>query len=247
MNKAKPKPENPLTSLLVNIVIPVCILTFLSKEKYLGPVWALVVAVAFPVTHGVKTLIRERKADVLAIIGLISVLLTGVFGILKLPPEWVARKEAAVPLLIGLLIILSLKTPFPLIRKLMLTESLFDVERLHQALREKGNEERFEKRLVGLTWGFASAMFLSSGLSYILARIVLKSEPGTEAYTAELGKMTGLSNVVVLIPVMVVMLIVFNALFNTLTELTGLPLDDVLAAHHRKPAGDESTPEKTDE
>jgi hypothetical protein len=234
MPENKPKPENPFTSILINIIIPVCILTFLSKDKYLGPVWALVIAVAFPVTHGVKTLIRERKADVLAIIGLVSVLLTGIFGILELPPEWVARKEAAVPLLMGLLIVLSLKTPFPLIKKLMLTESLFDVERLHQALREKGNEARFEKRLVGLTWGFASAMFLSSVLSYILAKIVLQSEPGTEAYAAELGKMTGLSHVVVLVPVMVVMLFVFNALFNALTQLTGLELDDVLAAHHRK-------------
>lgn len=246
MHEAKPKPERPLTSLLVNIVIPVCILTFLSKEKYLGPVWALVVAVAFPVTHGVKTLIRERKADVLAIIGLASVLLTGIFGILELPPEWVARKEAAVPLLIGLLIVASLKTPFPLIKKLMLTESLFDVERLQQVLREKGNERLFEKRLVGLTWGFASAMFLSSVLSYILAKIVLQSEPGTEAYAAELGKMTGLSNVVVLVPVMVVMLFVFNALFNTLTKLTGLELDDVLAAHHRKPTSDQSSTAPSD-
>lgn len=243
MSETKPKPENPLTSLLINIIIPVCILTFLSKEKYLGPVWALVTAVAFPVTHGVKTLIRERKADVLAIIGLLSVLLTGIFGILELPPEWVARKEAAIPLLIGLLIILSLKTPFPLIKKLLLTESLFDVERLHQALHDKGNEHRFEKRLVGLTWGFASAMFLSSVLSYILAKIVLKSEPGSEAYAAELGKMTGLSNVVVLFPVMVVMLFVFNALFKTLTELTGLELDDVLAAHHRKKADAAPAPE----
>lgn len=243
MEEPKTKPENPLFSVLINIVIPVCILTFLSKEKYLGPVWALVIAVAFPVSHGIKTLIRERKADVLAIIGMVSVLLTGIFGILKLPPEWIARKEAAIPLIIGLLIILSLKTPFPLIKKLMLTESLFDVNRLHQALREKGNEARFEKRLVGLTWGFASAMFLSSVLNYILARIVLTSEPGTEAYTAELGKMTGLGNVVVLVPVMVVMLFVFNALFNTLTELTGLELDDVLAAHHRKekPAGEIET------
>lgn len=246
MNDAKPKPESPLTSLLINIVIPVCILTFMSKDEGmlgLGPVWALVVAVAFPITHGVKTLIRERKADVLAIIGLISVLLTGVFGILKLPPEWVARKEAAIPLLMGLIIVLSLKTPFPLIKKLMLTESLFDVERLKQALREKGTEARFEKRLVGLTWGFASAFFLSSGLSYILAKIVLQSEPGSSEYAAELGKMTGISNTVVLVPVMVVMLIVFNKLFNSLTELTGLDLEEILAAHHRKKGTEEPGPD----
>lgn len=246
MEKGSARPDNPLAGLVFNILVPVGILTFLGKESLLGPVWALVVAVSFPLAYGTRTLVRQRKADVLAIIGLASVLLTGIFGILKLPPEWIARKEAAVPLLIGTLIVVSLKTPFPLIKKLMLTDALFDVERLWQALRDKGNEDRFEKKLVGLTWGFASAMFLSSVLSYILAKIVLKSAPGSEAYTAELGKMTGLSNVVVLVPVMVVMLFVFNALFNAITELTGLKLDDVLAAHHRKPAP-EKVPVETDE
>ena len=79
------------------------------------------------------------------IIGMVSVTLTGIFGILELPPEWVARKEAAVPLIIGIFIIASLKTPFPLVRKLLLTESLFDVERLHQALREKERREQNKK------------------------------------------------------------------------------------------------------
>lgn len=234
MSEAKPKQESPLTSILINVIIPVVILSFLSKEKYLGPVWALVVGLAFPIGYGLRTLIKDRKADFMSIIGIVSVTLTGVFGILRLPPEYIAIKEAAIPLLLGLAIVISLKTPFPLIKKLMMTEALFDVERLQAALREKGNEVVFEKRLVGLTWGFASSMFLSSGLNYALAKIVLKSEPGTEAFTAELGKMTGLSHIVVLIPCMVVMIWVMNKLFNTLTELTGLKLDDLLAAHHKE-------------
>ncbi len=237
MSKANPKPDNQLTSILINVVIPVAILSFLSKEKYLGPVWALVVGLAFPIGYGLRTLIRDRKADFMSIIGIVSVTLTGVFGILKLPPEYIAIKEAAIPLLLGLAIIVSLKTPFPLIKKIMMTEALFDVERLKQALKEKGTEALFEKKLVGLTWGFASSMFLSAGLNYALAKLVLKSEPGSEAFTAELGKMTGLSHVVVLIPCMVVMIIVLNKLMNTLIELTGLKLDDLLAAHHKeKPA-----------
>ena len=234
MSEAKPKSENPMMSIVINVVIPVVILTFLSKEKYLGPLWALVVGLLFPIGYGLRTLIKERKADFMSIIGIISVTLTGVFGILKLPPEYIAIKEAAIPLLLGLAIVGSLKTPFPLIKKLLMTEALFDVERLKRGLREKGNEARFEKRLVGLTWGFASSMFLSSGLNYALAKVVLKSEPGTEAFTAELGKMTGLSHVVVLVPCMIIMFIVLNSLMNTLTELTGLKLDDLLAAHHKK-------------
>jgi hypothetical protein len=234
MEKPQKKPENPLISIVVNVVIPVAILSLLSKEKYLGPVWALVVGLLFPIGYGVRTLIRDRKADFMSIIGIVSVTLTGVFGILKLPPEYIAIKEAAIPLILGLAIVGSLKTPFPLIKKLMMTEALFDVKRLEDALREKGNEAIFEKRLVGLTWGFASSMFLSSGLNYALAKIVLKSEPGTEAFTAELGKMTGLSHIVILIPCMIIMIFVLNKRFDTLIELTGLKLDDLLAAAHRK-------------
>jgi hypothetical protein len=237
MSEAKPRQENPLTSIVINVIIPVAILSFLSKEKYLGAVWALIVGLAFPIGYGLRTLIKDRKADVMSIIGIISVTLTGVFGILKLPPEYIAIKEAAIPLIMGLVIVGSLKTPFPLIKKILMTEALFDVQRLKLALKEKGNEAKFEKKLVGLTWGFASSMFLSAGLGYALAKIVLKSEPGTEAFTAELGKMTGLSHVVVLVPCMIVMFIVLNALMNTLTEFTGLKLDDLLADHHKeKPA-----------
>jgi hypothetical protein len=234
MSKEQHKQENPLISILVNVVIPVAVLSLLSKEKYLGPVWALVVGLMFPIGYGLRTVIRDRKADFMSIIGIVSVSLTGIFGILKLPPEYIAIKEAAIPLLLGIAIVISLKTPFPLIKKIMMSEALFDVEHLQNALREKGNEAVFEKRLVGLTWGFASSMFLSSGLNYALAKIMLKSEPGSEAFIAELGKMTGLSHIVILIPCMIVMIFVMNKLFNTLTELTGLKLDDLLAAHHKE-------------
>jgi hypothetical protein len=242
MREAKPGQERPFTSILINVIIPVAILSFLSKDKYLGPVWALIVGLAFPISYGLRSLIRERKADFMSIIGIISVTLTGVFGILRLPPQYIALKEAAIPLIIGLVIVFSLKTPFPLIKKILMTEALFDVQRLKQALKDKGTEKKFEKRLVGLTWGLASSMFLSAGLSYTLAKIVLKSEPGTEAYTAELGKMTGLSHIVVLVPCMVVMLWVLNKLFDTLIELTGLKLDDLLASHHREKTGTETEP-----
>jgi len=234
MSETKKK-DNPFISLIVNVVIPVTILTLLSKEKYLGPVWALVVGLAFPISYGLRTLIRERKPDVMSIIGVVSVSLTGIFGILKLPPEWIAWKEASIPLIIGIAIVVSIKTPFPLIKKLLITDALFNLDRLYLALKEKNNEAVFEKRLVGLTWGFASSMFLSSVLNYVLAKVMLKSAPGSEAYVAELGKMTGWSHVIILIPCMIILIFVMNKMFNTLTELTDLPLDDLLAEAHRKP------------
>ncbi len=227
----KPREENPLISILLNVVIPVIILTQLSKERFLGPLWGLITALILPIGYGIHTLVRDRRADFISLLGIVSVLLTGVFGILKLSPEWIAVKEAAVPLIIGLAVVASLKTRTPLIKKILMSERIFNVERLQNRLRETGNEEHFEKRLVGLTWGLAASFFLSAALNYGLAKIVLQSEPGTEAFTAEIGRMTGLGYVVVMIPSMAVMIAVLIALIRTLTGLTGLHMDDLLAEH----------------
>jgi len=236
MTSSKPKPGNPLVGVLINIAIPVVILTVLSKEKYLGPVRGMIAALLFPIIYGTHTLIRERRVDFIAALGIVSVLLTGIFSILQLPPEWIACKEASVPLLIGLAIVISLKTPCPLIRKILMSRSLFDVDLLHARLHEKGNEQVFEKQLTGLTWGFASSLFLSAGLNYGLAKAVLRSPPGTEAFAAEVGRMTGLSYIVVTLPCMTVMILVLVALVRTLTGLTGLKLDDMLAEELREKA-----------
>lgn len=241
MSKAPRKEENPLISIMLNVVIPVIILTCLSKDRaaenakfyYLGPLWGLIVALVLPIGYGLHTLIKEKRADFISIIGIVSVLLTGVIGILQLPPVWLAVKEASIPLIIGLVILISLWTPAPLIKKILMSEKLFNVELLQEKLREKSNEATFEKRLVGLTWGLASSFFLSSALNYGLARFIVKTDPhiNLEAYTAEIGKMTGWSYVVVMLPSMAVMILVLIALIKTLTNLTELKVDDLLAEH----------------
>lgn len=240
MPPEKKKQENPMISLLVNVVVPVVVLTVFSKEKFLGPLWGMVAALILPIGYGLYTLVKERRFEMISVLGTVGVLLTGVFGIMKLPPAWIAWKEAAIPFIFGLAIVISLKTPYPLIKKLLMTEALFDVKLLKERLHERGNEAIFEKRLVWLTWGLASSMFLSSILNYTLATMMLKSEPGSEAFAAELGKMTGISYIVILIPSMTIMILVFNALVKTLTSLTGLKFDDILAdAHKEKPLAEE--------
>ena len=236
MSEPKTKQPSQLHSLLLNVVIPVIILTVFSKEKYLGPLWGMVVALLFPISYGLHTLIKERRTDFISILGIVSVLLTGVFSLMKLPPEWIACKEAAIPLIIGIVVVVSLKTPWPLIKKLMMSKTLFDVDLIHEKLRENNNEAKFEKRLVGLTWGLASSFFLSAVLNYALAKIVLKSEPGTEAFAAEVGRMTGLSYIVVMLPSLAVMICVLIALIKTLTGLTGMKMDDMLSAEMRAKA-----------
>ncbi|MEM0897684.1 MAG: hypothetical protein AAGJ79_12460, partial [Verrucomicrobiota bacterium] len=82
------KPENPLLNILLNVLLPVVILSYLSNPDKtlfglpvgLGPLWALIVAISFPVIYGVWFFITRRKTNFFSILGFVSVLLTGVLG-----------------------------------------------------------------------------------------------------------------------------------------------------------------------
>ncbi|MDE2817308.1 MAG: hypothetical protein OXK81_11510 [Chloroflexota bacterium] len=50
---SRPKRENPLLSILLNIVIPVIILMRFSSDEWLGPMYGLLVALAFPLAYGI--------------------------------------------------------------------------------------------------------------------------------------------------------------------------------------------------
>ena len=118
-------PENtqhkprPLVDLIVSIIIPSIILMKLSGEHDLGAGGALIAALAFPIGWGVFELIKYRKFNFIALLGLISVLLTGGIGLLQLDTKWLAIKEAAIPGVIGLAVLISTRTPYPLVKTLL--------------------------------------------------------------------------------------------------------------------------------
>ena len=102
--------ENPLVSLLFNIAIPALILYKLSTPERLGPVWGLLAGLAFPLGYGLYDFARRRRTNFISILGFVSILLTGGFGLMELDGIWFAVKEASIPALIGLAVIGSLWT-----------------------------------------------------------------------------------------------------------------------------------------
>ena len=68
---------NPLLELTITLIIPSLILMKLSGPEALGAVQALLLALAFPLLWGARDLRRRRKLNLLATLGLVSVLLTG--------------------------------------------------------------------------------------------------------------------------------------------------------------------------
>jgi len=95
----------PMVDLLVSIAIPSLILMKLSGDEDLGATNALIAALAFPLGWGLFELVKYRKFNFIALLGLVSVLLTGGIGLLQLDLKWLAIKEAAIPAVIGLAVL----------------------------------------------------------------------------------------------------------------------------------------------
>ncbi len=226
----KKKRENPLLSLLINIVIPVIILSKFSSAAYLGPKLGLVVALAFPLVYGAWSWRKEGKANFISIIGLVSVLLTGVIGVLELPSEWIAYKEASVPLLIGLAVLISMKTRFPLVQKIVYNEELMDMDTINARLNERDAQPQVQRMLRIASYWVAASFLVSSILNFTLAKLLIHSPSGTEAFSEEIARMTALSYPVIALPSTLVLLIALIYVYRSLTRLTGLPFEKLFRA-----------------
>ena len=229
------KKENLLLNLVFNILIPTLVLSKLSKDTLLGPVLGLVVALAFPLGYGAWDFIQRRKANFISIIGFASVLLTGGLGLMHVGGMGFAIKEAAVPTIIGLAVLLSLKTKSPLVRTMLYNEQVIDVERVDKSLNFKGNRKDFDRLLVNASYLLAFSFLISAVLNFGLARYLLKSPSGTAEFNAELGKMHFLSWPVIVIPSMAMMMFALWRLLSGIKKLTGLELDEIFRTPAEKP------------
>jgi hypothetical protein len=222
------KKESLLVSLLVNIVIPTLILTKLSGDQYLGTRLALVVALAFPLGYGLRDFIAARRINAFSALGLISILLTGGISLLQLDPQYIAIKEATIPGLIGIATLISLKTPYPLVKVFLYNDKVLKIDKVDDALRRHKTEAAMDNILRIASYMVAVSFFVSSVLNYVLAEVVLVSPPGTVAFNEELGKMTALSYPVIVVPAMLIMGFTLFYLFRGIHKLTGLPLEEVI-------------------
>ena len=218
----------PLVDLLVSIIIPSVILMKFSADEALGASSALLVALAFPLSWGLFELFKYKKFNFIALLGLVSVILTGGIGLLKLDTEWLAVKEAAIPAIIGIAVIISAQTPNPLIKILLYNPKIMDVEKIKQKLDELGNAKDFESRLMTSTYLLAGTFFFSATMNYILAKWIVTSPAGSTAFNEELGKMTLYSYPMIAIPSMLMMMVILYYLSRTINNMTGLKLTEVL-------------------
>ena len=222
------KKENLWVNLAFNIAIPAIILSKFSNDDYLGITFGLVVALAFPFLYGVMDFFQRDKINIFSVLGVISTLLTGSISLLKLGPEYIAIKEAAIPGLIGITIFISTWTRFPLVGKLIMNEAIFNLKKLNQAISDHQAEEQLNKVLRNCSFLVSLSFAFSSMMNYLLAVWVVVSDPGTVAYNEELGKMTALSYPVIALPSMIIMGAALFYLVRHIQKITGKGIEEFL-------------------
>lgn len=224
----KPPQTGFFGNLIFNIAVPVLVMTYLSSDEYLGPMWSIAFALSFPLAFGFYDLKLTKKINPFSVLGIVSVLLTGGISLLKLPAEYIAIKEAAIPGLIGIAVLITQFSKKPLVKALILNDQLVNWPKLNNTLEEKKLTETFNNKVAVSSYIVASSFFLSSVLNYLLAKWILVSEPGTTAYTEELGRMTALSYPVIVIPSMILLIIALMYLFKQISAVTGEPVESFL-------------------
>lgn len=237
-----PQRENIWLNLGLNVMVPSLLLSkgevwleriglfnFFAGLGYENrPAIVLIVALLFPIGYGVYDFIKRKKYNFFSILGFVSILISGGVGLMKIDKDWIAIKEAAIPALFAIATFVSLRTPFPLVRTFLYNPEIFNVPKIEAALVEKQNEPHFDDLIKRCTLYLVGSFVLSAILNYVLAKYLIRSETGTEAFNQELGKLTFWSWPVITLPSMAVMMFALMKLVNGIEKFTGYPMEEVV-------------------
>ena len=251
----KPPQEHPLANILINVLIPVLALSYLSKDPalqrllgesvkfwHIGPMNALLVALAFPVSYGLWFFSKTKKMNFFSGLGLVSVLLTGGLTLFLWNKDGTVKehaailfglKEASIPLILGIAILTSHWSKTPLIRTFLYSDSIFDIVKIEKKVAELQKETEYKKVIFDATLLFAGSFLLSTVMNFGLALWFLgpldhTAQNAREMYNSEVAKITGWGFLVIGVPIMLFLYLTLKKLLKGLHKITGLSDDELM-------------------
>ena len=224
----KPQTGKMMLDLLLCIVIPTIILKKLSAPESLGSDLAMIVALGFPVTVALHEFISKKKIGFVPALGFINILLTGGIGLLGLPSKYFAIKEALIPGILAIAVVLSTYTRNPLIRVFLYNDMVLDTRKIANKLDIAGKQRDFDNVMVNATWLMASSLILSSVLNFILAKWIVVSPSGSPEFNSQVGTMNLMSYPVIVLPCMIITIYSLFYVIRNIRKLTGLSFEQMV-------------------
>ena len=242
--------ENPLISICFNIFIPVLILkngdNWIHKilqlldiaelpVQFLDTInlssMAFLIALIFPVAYFIYDFFKRKNVNVISILGFINVLLTGGIGIFGerfgLSKNWFIVKEGALPSLIGLGLIILRKLRKNSFNKILLNDIIFDNHKINSSIKYEEQNE-FETIVHRAGSHFIVGLFMSSFIQFILASLIVTSNPGESLFNEQVATMTWVSFLAVFVITMSIVGKGYLGLISGIEKITGLKKEDFL-------------------
>ena len=242
--------ENPLISICFNIFIPVLILkngdNWIHEILHLLDIaelpvqfldainlssMAFLIALIFPVAYFIYDFFKRKNVNVISILGFINVLLTGGIGIFGerfgLSKNWFIVKEGALPSLIGLGLIILRKLRKNSFNKILLNDIIFDNHKINSSIKYEEQNE-FETIVHKAGSHFIVGLFMSSFIQFILASLIVTSNPGESLFNEQVATMTWVSFLAVFVITMSIVGKGYLGLISGIEKITGLKKEDFL-------------------
>lgn len=242
--------ENPILSLFCNILIPVIILK--NGNKWINKILiqyhgeesfyensmivdissiVFFIALICPVIYFFYDLLNRKNINLISILGFINILLTGGIGIFGakfgLSKNWFIFKEGMLPIIIGLVLFLMSKYRQSSFNNILLNEVLFDNDKIRISIKEDMQYE-FEYIVRKAGYYLIGGFFISSIIQFILAYLIVVSNPGESSFNKEVSTMTWVSYIAVLLPTMLIVGKGYLGLISDIEKITGLKKEEFL-------------------
>lgn len=246
---AQKNQDNPLTDIIVNVLLPVMILNYCSKEGdslwQMGPYVAMTLAIAIPLVYGVWHFTKLKKLNVFSAVGVGNVLLTGLITIYlfssddpetrRSAPWLFGIKEAVQPIILGSLFLITHRSRTPLFNAFVYNDTIFDHGRINKKVKENEQEEGLARLLWTSTLLFFGSFCLSAAMNlglafYFLHDLDPNASDWKELYNEDVGRITGWGFLVIGVPLLVVGGFILARMIKGLKALTGLETEKILQA-----------------
>ena len=255
MSATKPPPDHPLANILINVLVPVLILSYLSKDPliqaklgkaahfwHLGPLRAMALALVLPLGYGIWHYLKTRKGNLFSALGLVSVLLSGGLTLYLWNQNGTVKpnagflfgiKESLIPFMLGIAILMSQRSGSPLIRVFLYNDSIFDIPKIECRVDELAARGAYAHLLWNATRWFAASFFLSALMNLGLAQWFFQGFDAAaidalEKYNAIIARVIGWAFAVIGAPIVVCLYFTLRRLLNGLGALTGLSEDEMM-------------------
>ena len=189
------------------------------------------IALIFPVAYFIYDFFKRKNVNIISILGFINVLLTGGIGIFGerfgLSKNWFIIKEGALPSFIGLGLIILRKFRKNLFNKILLNDIIFNNYKINNSIKYE-EQNKFESIVHRAGSHFIAGLFISSFIQFILASLIVTSNPGESSFNEQVGTMTWVSFLAVFVITMSVVGKGYLGLISGVEKITGLKKEDFL-------------------